>query len=78
MPFKLVNEDYPKLMQQNKVDFYAIGKRGAEYLRKNHSIWLETIVSFLISFTFENVMPVAEKIMDDYILQEIRSNTSGV
>ncbi len=67
---QIVNQDYARLNQQNKIDFYAIGKRGAEYLRKNHFQIVGDKSDLFDQLTFDNVMPIAENIMDDYVLQK--------
>ena len=63
-------EDFGKLMQQRKVDFYAIGKRGSEFLRKNKYPLVGVKNELFDDLTFDNVMPVAEKIMDQFITGE--------
>ncbi|MEE9462510.1 MAG: ATP synthase F1 subunit gamma [Bacteroidales bacterium] len=63
-------EDFGKLMQQRKVDFYAIGKRGSEFLRKNKYPLAGIKNELFDDLTFDNVMPVAEGIMDQFIAGE--------
>jgi len=63
-------EDFGKLMQQRKVDFYAIGKRGSEFLRKNKYPLVGIKNELFDDLTFDNVMPVAEEIMDQFITRE--------
>lgn len=63
-------EDFGKLMQQRKVDFYAIGKRGSEFLRKNKYQLVGIKNELFDDLTFDNVMPVAEEIMDQFIAGE--------
>lgn len=67
---KLVNEEYPKQKQQNNIDFFAIGKRGADYLRKNHYHIVGDKSDLFDRLSFDSVMPIAENIMDDYILKK--------
>ncbi len=67
---QLVSENYRVLMRQKCVDFYAIGKRGAEFLRKNHFQMIGEKSELFDDMSFENVMPVAEKIMSDYTLKK--------
>jgi F-type H+-transporting ATPase subunit gamma len=67
---QLVNKEYPQLMRQNNVDFFAIGKKGSEFLRKNHYNLVGVGNELFDQLSFENVMPVAENIMDDYVLQK--------
>ena len=47
---KLVNEDYGTQFRQKNVDFYAIGKRGADYLRKNNFQLVENKSELFDSF----------------------------
>ncbi len=63
-------EDFGKLMQQRKVDFYAIGKRGSEFLRKNQYPLAGVKDELFDDLTFDNVMPVTEEIMDQFIAGE--------
>jgi len=66
----VANEDFGKLMQQKKVDFYAIGKKGSEFLRKNKFPLVGVKNELFDDLTFDNVMPVAEEIMDQFIAGE--------
>jgi F-type H+-transporting ATPase subunit gamma len=63
-------EDFGKLMQQRKVDFYAIGKRGSEFFRKNKYPLVGVKNELFENLTFDNVMPVAEEIMDQFMAGE--------
>ena len=63
----MVREEYGSLLRQNSVDFYAVGKRGAEYLRKNDFNVVGDSSNLFDDLNFENVIPVAESIMTDYI-----------
>ena len=63
-------EDFGKLMQQKKVDFYAIGKKGSEFLRKNKYPLVGVKNELFDELTFDNVMPVVEEIMDQFIAGE--------
>lgn len=67
---QLVQEEYANLFRQKAVDFFAIGKRGADYLRKNHFNLIGDQSELFDKLSFDNVMPVAENIMDDYVLQK--------
>lgn len=64
---QLLNQDYPELTRSNNVDFYAIGKRGADFLQKNHYRVVGNGSDLFDKLNFDNVMPVAESIMQDYI-----------
>jgi len=64
---QLVSEDYATKMEQNKVDFLSIGKHGAKYLKKNNFQIVGDKSDLFDELTFNNVMPVAEAIMSDYV-----------
>jgi F-type H+-transporting ATPase subunit gamma len=63
---QLAKEEYGGLCDQKKVDFFAIGKRGAEFLSKNRYNLIGTRNDLFEGLSFENVMPVAEEIMELY------------
>jgi F-type H+-transporting ATPase subunit gamma len=67
---QLVDQEYPQLKRQNNIDYFAIGKRGAEFLRKNQYQIVEDKSDLFDQLSYENVLPVAENIMDDYVLQK--------
>jgi F-type H+-transporting ATPase subunit gamma len=64
---QLVSEEYSSLLKQNQVDFFAIGKRGAEYLKKNNFQIVGDKSDLFDKLNFDNVIPVAEAIMSDYV-----------
>ena len=64
---QLAHEDYGNLMGQGKVDFYAIGKRVSEFFNKNKYPLAGIKNELFDELTFDNVMPVAEEIMNQYI-----------
>lgn len=67
---KLVAEEYGTLMRQKSVDFYAIGRRGAEFLKKNHFQIIGDKSELFSDLSFKNVVPVAEMIMNDYAFKK--------
>jgi F-type H+-transporting ATPase subunit gamma len=67
---QLVDEEYPQLKRQKNIDYFAIGKRGAEFLRKNHYQIVGDKSDLFDQLSYENVLPVAENIMDDYVQQK--------
>ena len=67
---QVAHEDFGKLMQQRKVDFYAIGKRGSEFLKKNKYPLAGIKNELFDDLTFDNVMPVAEQIMNQFVAGE--------
>jgi F-type H+-transporting ATPase subunit gamma len=66
----LAHEEYTGLMKQEKVDFLAIGKRGADYLRRNSYHMVGNKSGLFDDLNFEKVMPVAEAIMSDYVYKK--------
>jgi F-type H+-transporting ATPase subunit gamma len=62
----LAAEEFPDLLTQKKIDFFAIGRRGSEYLDKNHFNLVESRNELFDNLTFENVKLVAEEIMEQY------------
>ena len=67
---QIAHEQYGSLMRQGNVDFFAIGKRGADYLRKNGYPLVGNKSGLFDDLNFENVMPVAEGIMNDYVYKK--------
>ena len=67
---QLATEEYVSLFRQKKVDFYAIGKRGDDFLRKNHFNLIGSKNELFDGLSFEKVMPVAEGIMERYTLKK--------
>lgn len=64
---QLLRQDYAGLLDQGKVDFCAIGRRGADFLKKNHYNLVSDKSHLFDDLTFENVMPVAEEAMAKYV-----------
>jgi len=60
-------EDFGKLFQQKRVDFYAIGKRGSEFFSKNKYPLVGVRNELFDELSFHNVAPVAEEIMDQFV-----------
>ncbi len=67
---QLALEDHGNLMLQRKVDFYAIGKRGADYLQKNKYPMAGVRNELFDDLTFDKVVPVAQEIMDHFVSGE--------
>jgi F-type H+-transporting ATPase subunit gamma len=67
---QVAQEDYGQLMRQGKVDFYAIGKRGAEFLNKKKYPIAVINNELFDQLTFDHVAPVAEGIMDQFVAGE--------
>ena len=64
---EVAHEDYGKQMRQGKVDFYAIGKRAADFLQKKKLSVLGVQNELFDELTFDRVMPVAEEIMEKFV-----------
>ena len=67
---QLAHEDYGNLMRQKKLDFYAIGKKGSKFLQKNKYPLAGTRNELFDNLTFDNVIPVAEEIMNDFVAKK--------
>ena len=67
---QVAHEDYGKQMRAGKVDFFAIGRRGSEFLQKNKFRLIGIGNELFDDLTFENVKPVAEEIMDRFVQGE--------
>jgi F-type H+-transporting ATPase subunit gamma len=64
---EVAHEDYSIQMRQGKVDFYAIGKRGADTLQKKKIPLAGVQHGLFDELTFDRVMPVAEEIMAQFV-----------
>jgi F-type H+-transporting ATPase subunit gamma len=64
------HEEYGKLMRQGKVDFYAIGKKGSDFLKKNRYPLVGVQNELFDALSFDNVLPVAGEIMEKYVAGE--------
>ena len=60
---QIATEEYASLFKQNMVDFYSIGKRGDDFLRKNHYNIIFSKSELYYGLSFEKVMPESEEIM---------------
>jgi F-type H+-transporting ATPase subunit gamma len=67
---QVANEDYGNLMRQGKVDFYAIGKRGSEFLKKNKYPLAGIKNELFDDLTFDNVTAVAGQVMNQFVARE--------
>ncbi len=67
---KLAFEEYNMYIEQNKLDFYLIGRRGRDYLRRKGYSIVETRTDLLDGLNFEKSTPVAEKLMDMFLKKE--------
>jgi F-type H+-transporting ATPase subunit gamma len=67
---QVAQEEYGQLMRQGKVDFYAIGKRGADFLKKKKYPLAGINNELLDQLTFAHLVPVAEEIMGRFVAGE--------
>lgn len=61
---KLAEEKYSSQLNQNNVSVYCIGKKAADFFKKFHFNYLEGETHVFDQLSFENVTPVAEKLMN--------------
>jgi F-type H+-transporting ATPase subunit gamma len=67
---QVAHEDYGGLLRQGKVDFYAIGKKGSDFLQKKKYKLAGMKHELFDQLTFDQAVPVAEEIMDQYVAGE--------
>ncbi len=63
---QMAEEEYTDLFRQKRVDFYAIGKRGTDFLKKKHVNLVGVNNELFDNLSFGKAMPVAETIMEYY------------
>lgn len=62
---RIVSE-YPELYKQEKLDIFCIGKTGMEYFNRRKIRLAEVNNEVYDNLTFENVAPIAEKLMKSF------------
>jgi len=67
---RIVSEQYMKQFQKGNVSFLTIGKKGYDYLRKQHLNMLPERNSLYNNLTFNNVSAVAEDVMNSFLSGE--------
>jgi F-type H+-transporting ATPase subunit gamma len=67
---QLVSQDYPELMRRRSIEFHTIGKRGGDYFRKRNFPVVGDSSPLFDHLDFDHVQPVAESIMDQYVLRK--------
>jgi F-type H+-transporting ATPase subunit gamma len=67
---QVAHEDYADLMRQGDVNFYAIGKKASDFLKKKKYSLAGVRNDLFDQLTFDNVVPVAEEIMNQYVAGE--------
>lgn len=67
---QVAHEDYANLMRQGGVNFYAIGKKASDFLKKKKYTLAGLRNDLFDQLTFDNVVPLAEEIMDQYVTGE--------
>ena len=63
----IANERYKNQLMKNNVDFFAIGKKGEEYLKKRNYNVVKSQNHIYDSLTFENVASISTSIMEQYV-----------
>jgi F-type H+-transporting ATPase subunit gamma len=64
---KLINQKYGALYEQGKLSLYCIGKKGAEFFTSHGYPVVEQNTDIFDKLNFENALPVAEGLMQDFI-----------
>lgn len=67
---RVVSEKYMSQFQKGNVSFLAIGKKGYDYLRKQHLNMLPEQNRLFNNLTFDNVSAVAESVMNSFLSGE--------
>ncbi|MCU0461299.1 MAG: ATP synthase F1 subunit gamma [Bacteroidales bacterium] len=67
---RVVSEQYMNQFQKGNVSFLAIGKKGYDYLRKQHLNMLPEQNRLFNNLTFNNVSAVAEDVMNSFLSGE--------
>jgi len=62
-----LQEKHPMLLRHGHIDFYCIGKKGADLLKSRKTANLEIDANLLDNIGFNEVLPLTEKIMSDFI-----------
>lgn len=65
-----IQEKYPGLHAQNKLDFFCIGKKGADLLKSKGYHIKSVNTEIFDQLSFENVMPIAQRLMDQFVNNE--------
>jgi F-type H+-transporting ATPase subunit gamma len=63
----MINSKYSEINKSGNLDIICIGKKGSEFLVRRKYNVIESNVQILDSLSFENVTPIAEKIMKSFI-----------
>ena len=63
----IINERYREQYQKGNVKILAIGKKGEDLLKSKGYKADESIADIFDHLTFENTVPIAEKLMDSFV-----------
>lgn len=66
----VAQEKYGKLLAKNKVDFFVMGKKGDEFLRKRKFNVVSSRNDIFDHLTFNNVSEIATKVMEQFAAGE--------
>jgi len=64
---QIANEEYPSQLQQNNVDFFVIGKKAEDTLKRRNLNIVKTRHDIFSQLSYGNVKPIAEEIMKQFI-----------
>ncbi|NTW32955.1 MAG: ATP synthase F1 subunit gamma [Bacteroidetes bacterium] len=59
----IIRKNYAELAKSDNVEIMCIGKKGAEFFTKRKYNVVESNINIFDSLNFENVVPIAEKLM---------------
>lgn len=63
---RYIEENYASYLKAGRLNLITIGKHASEYFEKNNYQVVEKFDTIYDSLTFDNVVPIAEKIMNEY------------
>ena len=64
---QLAYGEYGTYLKQNALDFYGIGRRGIDYLKRKHYNLVHERTDLQDGLNFEKATPVAEDLMDKFL-----------
>jgi F-type H+-transporting ATPase subunit gamma len=63
----LINNDYAGINKTRNLDIICIGKKGSDFFVKRKYNVIDTNMQILDSLSFDNVAPIAEKLMKSFV-----------
>lgn len=61
-----ISENYSQLNTEGKLDLYCIGKKGADFFRKNKYNVIKSNIEIFDHLKYDNVVKIAEELMELY------------